>query len=98
MNEDRVDPTLKKAILKAWPYGAIDAIITLSDKNPETIESRVREMLGRAEQGSKLDVIEFNVFKNLGMFAVNAPSALMNVLIGDDEVRFAGLNERAEAI
>ena len=93
MSEERVEPELARQIEAALSEGRVEAIVMLADADNKVganITRKVKALIKRAEDESGLVVCDFEIFKGLKTFIVDAPAALVQILVGYDEVRCAG--------
>lgn len=94
--QSNIELQLAQQIEFAFPDGEVEAVISLKKSDgvaAATIESTVKGMIERAERESGMAVVDHNVFKNIGMFVVKAPAALVKILVNQEEVKRAGANK-----
>lgn len=63
---------------------------------PRRVEEVTHEVLERVSQQMGIDAAEVNIFRNLGAFAISAPSSFIRELLSEPEIASAISNEKQQ--
>ena len=71
---------------------------TLKTTTPTHVEELTHEVLDRVADEIGVEAKEINIFRNLGAFAVSAPSTFIRALLTEPEIASATANQQPESM
>lgn len=100
----KTDPELLRQIeTKTSNDELVQAVFTLRLPSkqllvPKRVEEVTHKVLDRVSQQMGVDAAEVNIFRNLGAFAISAPSSFIRELLLEPEIASAIANQQHEQI
>ncbi|MEP6925638.1 MAG: hypothetical protein ABI954_14325 [Pyrinomonadaceae bacterium] len=101
--QTKVDPKLTSQLDRASAdQSSVQAVFTLDLPKkkllqPDEVQAATERVLQRVEQNVGTKAQDYNVFRNLGAFAVEADEPFIRALIDEPEIASATANQQSDA-